>query len=124
VNRILVVDDDAVTLEALPSLLRSRLPDTVVDTAGDAKNALALVRTWSYQIVFIDVRMPSVDGLTLLRQLGGYTQGARVIVMTANVDGSLEMEMSQAGVYAFLPKPAFPDLIIAKVQAALRRMPS
>ena len=123
VNRILVVDDDSVTLKVLPALLISRVPNTVVDTARDAQNALALVRTWPYQVIFIDVPMPSLDGLTFLRQLGSYAQDARVIVMTTNLDPSVETEMSQAGVFAFLEKPAFPDLIIAKVQAALRRMP-
>jgi len=123
VNRILVVDDDSVTLKVLPALLISRIPNTVVDTARDAQNALALVRTWPYQVIFIDVPMPSVDGLTFLRQLGSYARDTRVIVMTTNLDPSVETEMSQAGVFAFLEKPAFTDLIIAMVQAALRRMP-
>ena len=62
----------------------TRVPNTVVDTARDAQNALALVRTSPYQVIFIDVPMPSVDGLTFLRQLGSYARDTRVIVMTTN----------------------------------------
>ena len=124
VNRILVVDDDSVTLKVLPALLISRVPNTVVDTARDAQNALALVRTWPYQVIFIDVPMPSVDGLSLLRQLRATAPDTRVIIMTARLDDSLEADTSQTGVYAFLSKPVFPDLVIAKAQAALQRTPS
>jgi hypothetical protein len=44
--------------------------------------------------------------------------------MTARLDDSLEADTSQTGVYAFLSKPVFPDLVIAKAQAALQRTPS
>jgi DNA-binding response OmpR family regulator len=122
-NRILVIDDDSVTLAALPALIRSRLPDTVVDTAMTEEDALASVRTSPYQLVFLDVRMPSIDGLTFLRRLRAYAKDTPVIVMTAHLDTSLEAEASEIGVYALLPKPAFPDVVIAKVQAALQRTP-
>lgn len=121
--RILVIDDDSVTLEVLPALLKSRLADTIVDTAIDAESALQLVQTWPYQVIFLDVRMPSVDGLKLLRQLGAAAADVPLIVMTARLDEALKAETSQAGVYAFLSKPVFPDLVIAKAQAAIRRMP-
>jgi CheY-like chemotaxis protein len=122
-NRILIIDDDPVTLAALPALIMSRLPDTVVDTAMTEEDALARVRTSPYQLVFLDVRMPSIDGLTFLRRLRGYAKDTPVIVMTAHLDESLETEASKAGVYALLPKPAFPDVVIAKVQGALHRTP-
>jgi DNA-binding response OmpR family regulator len=122
-NRILIIDDDPVTLAALPALIMSRLPDTVVDTAMTEEDALARVRTSPYQLVFLDVRMPSIDGLTFLRRLRGYAKDTPVIVMTAHLDESLEAEVSEVGVYALLPKPAFPDVIIAKAQAALQRTP-
>jgi CheY-like chemotaxis protein len=122
-NRILIIDDDPVTLAALPALIMSRLPDTVVDTAMTEEDALARVRTSPYQLVFLDVRMPSIDGLTFLRRLRGYAKDTPVIVMTAHLDESLATEASKAGVYALLPKPVFPDVVIAKVQGALHRTP-
>ena len=122
-NRILIIDDDSVTLEAVPALITSRLPQTVVDTAMTEQDALARVRARPYQLVFLDVRMPSMDGLTFLRRLRAYAKDTSVIVMTAHLDESLEAEVSEVGVYALLPKPAFPDVIIAKVQAALQRTP-
>jgi DNA-binding NarL/FixJ family response regulator len=45
---------------------------------------------------------------TLLRQLGASAADTRLIVMTARLDEALEAEASQAGIYAFLSKPAFP----------------
>jgi DNA-binding response OmpR family regulator len=122
-NRILIIDDDSVTLEALPALITSRVPHTVVDTAMTEQDALARVRARPYHLVFLDVRMPSIDGLTFLRRLRAYAKDTPVIVMTAHLDESLEAEVSEVGVYALLPKPAFPDVIIAKAQAALQRTP-
>jgi len=90
----------------------------------DAETALSLVRSGHYQLIFIDVRMSSVDGLSLLRQLRATAPDTRVIIMTARLDDSLEADTSQTGVYAFLSKPVFPDLVIAKAQAALQRTPS
>jgi DNA-binding response OmpR family regulator len=110
-------------LEALPALITSRIPHTVVDTAMTEQDALARVRARPYHLVFLDVHMPSIDGLTFLRRLRAYAKDTPVIVMTAYLDESLEAEVSEVGVYALLPKPAFPDVIIAKVQAALKRTP-
>jgi DNA-binding response OmpR family regulator len=121
VNRILIIDDDSVTLGALPALITSRLPHTVVDTAMTEQHALARVQARPYHLVVLDVRMPSIDGLTFLRRLRASAKDTPVIVMTAYLDESLEAEVSELGVYALLPKPAFPDVIIAKVQAALQR---
>jgi CheY-like chemotaxis protein len=120
-NRILIIDDDSVTLVVLSALISSRLPDTVVDTAVNAEAALALMRTWPYRVILLEARMPDTDGLTLLRQFRAYAEDTPIIVMTAHLDASLEAEALQAGAYAFLPKPAFPDVVIAKVQAALQR---
>jgi CheY-like chemotaxis protein len=104
-------------------LLTSRLPDTIVDTAMDEETALALMRVGHYDVIFLDVRMPSLDGMMLLRHLRIYATDSPLIIMTAHPDESVETEASQAGVYAFLPKPAFPDVVIAKVQSALHGIP-
>ena len=122
-DRILVIDDDSVTLEVLPALLRGRLPDMMIDTASNAQDALAAVQQRRYDLIFIDVHMPGMDGLTFLRRLRTYAQDSRILVFTGDVNESLEAEASEAGAYGFLTKPAFPDLIIAKVRAALRRTP-
>jgi DNA-binding response OmpR family regulator len=122
-KRILIIDDDPVTLAALPPLISSRLPDSVVDTALTGESALSLLGTSPYQLILLDVHISSIDGLTLLRQFRSDVAETPVIVMTANLTESVETEASQAGAYAFLPKPAFPDVVIAKVQAALQRTP-
>lgn len=120
-KRILIIDDDPVTVAALPVLISSRLPDAVVDTAPTGESALALLRNSPYQLILLNVHISGIDGLTLLRQFRTDIARTPVIVMTADLTESLETEASQAGAYAFLPKPAFPDVVIAKVQAALDR---
>ncbi|WP_447985023.1 response regulator [Nitrospira sp. Nam74] len=120
-NRVLIIDDDPVTLAVLPALISSRLPDTIVDTVATGEAALALLRTSPYQLILLDVHMSGIEGLALLRQFRTDVAETPVIVMTANLTESVENEASQAGAYAFLPKPAFPDVVIAKIQAALQR---
>ena len=104
-------------------LLTNRLPDSIVDTAMDEQTVLALVREVHYDVIFLDVRMPSLNGMMLLRQLRAHAANTPVIVMTADLDESVQTEAAQAGVYAFLPKPVFPDVVIAKVQSALHGVP-
>ncbi len=108
--RVLLVDDEVLPLEDM----RMSLSPTgfEIDTATDPETALQKYRENRYDAVISDVRMPGMDGITLLRKLREYDGTARVIIVTAYGD----LETAKAAInnraYAFFGKPiSFPELI-------------
>ena len=89
-GRILVVDDEANIRNALAKLL-SKLGHKV-ESAGSAQEALQLLLPGRYRVVLTDLKMPGVDGLSLLRQIKAADNSVEVIVMTAygTVDTAVE----------------------------------
>ena len=123
VDRILIVDDDAATLVALPDLLRRHFPDAMIQTAINADVALGWVRDYRYRLILLDVCMPGMDGLAFLRQVRESLCVARVIVMTGLIDDSVRAEALEAGAYAVLQKPVLPNEFIDTITAALKDYP-
>jgi two-component system cell cycle sensor histidine kinase/response regulator CckA len=101
---ILVVDDDASVLIAARRIL-ARYGYTVLEAAG-GEEALQVARENAQRIdiVLTDVRMPGLDGPSLVRQLAGVLPAVRVVYMSGYTDGRLDHELPTSG-RAFLPKP-------------------
>ena len=105
--RMLVVDDDQDTLEFFRVLAR-RMKLTC-DTVSSAQEALGLLsREAPYDICFIDLRMPAMDGIALSRSI---TQTCArkpiIVIISANDWNPIELEAAEAGVNGFLSKPLF-----------------
>jgi DNA-binding NtrC family response regulator len=102
-KRVLVVDDDAAIREALRDALHSA--GFVVDVADDAVTALTVMARLEPQIVVSDVRMTSLSGLDLLRELRQRAPNVDVILMTAFDDMPTVVEAMRHGAAEFLVKP-------------------
>lgn len=122
-DRILIVDDDPATLLALPALLSTHFPDASIQTAMNADVALGWIRDYRYRLILLDVRMPGMNGLAFLREVRESLGVARVIVMTGLIDDSVKEEALEAGAYAVLEKPVFPNEFIEAVTATLKDDP-
>ena len=104
--RLLVVEDNAVNQQVALGVLR-RL-DHTVDVAGDGIEALEAVRQRPYDIIFMDVRMPRMDGLEAtrrIRQLSGPAARTPIVAMTAGAMQGDEAGCLEAGMDGFLAKP-------------------
>lgn len=101
---ILVVDDDASVLIASRRIL-AKYGYTVLEAPG-GEEALQLARENAHRIdvVLTDVRMPGLDGPSLVRQLAGVLPVLRVVYMSGYTDGRLDKELPAPG-RAFLAKP-------------------
>jgi DNA-binding NtrC family response regulator len=102
---VLIVDDDPATLIALPDMLTARLPDVSVDTCESAITGLQALRDTNYCVVIADLRMPEMDGLTLLRKVRQLREHTPVVVMSGVTEWGLAKRASEAGAFAFVQKP-------------------
>ncbi len=93
---ILVVDDELSIRESLSELAASRTA-IEVETAADGPAALAKIKENHYDIMLIDVKMPEMDGLTLLKKLKESDPDTAMVMMTAHGDIQDAVEAMKAG---------------------------
>jgi AraC-like DNA-binding protein len=121
---ILVVDDDPAMLELHARMVQSHVPDCVVLTAHNGRQALEVIAGHRPALVLLDLMMPELDGFAVLEamQEGEETRRIPVIVLTARVLTAVDMARLQRGVAAVLGKELFTrDEVLAQVEAALTR---
>ena len=118
-TRILVVEDEEAILMALEDDLG--MEGYEVETTGDGAQGLSMARTGSYDLVILDVMLPSMDGFEVCRQLRGSGAQVPILMLTAKsqeIDKVLGLEL---GADDYVTKPFSPRELIARVRAILRR---
>jgi two-component system response regulator LytT len=101
--RVLIVDDEAPAREYLQSLLRGFPQIEVVGEAGDGLTALNLVDSEQPDVLFLDIRMPGLDGLEVAQQLSLRESSPRIVFVTAYDEHALEAFESEAVDYLVKP---------------------
>ena len=115
---ILVVDDDEDICQFLQEFLgRQGYRVTCVTRSTDA---LPAIKAGGYQIVLLDIRMPDVDGISLLKQIRSIDSDLCVIVMTAYPSVETAVETMRADAVDYLRKPFDPELLRDVVQRVIR----
>lgn len=105
--RVLLVDDEQLIIEGLTRVMPwESLGCTVVGTARDGREGLALVREKQPDILFTDIRMPNMDGLSMLAAIKSEFPGMQVCVLTAFRDFDYAQEAIKLGVCRYLLKPS------------------
>lgn len=104
-KRILLVDDEQVFLEQLKEALLYSSLDLEIDTAQDGIDALEKLQFAPHDIVITDIKMPRMDGYTLLREIQKRYPSTYVVVITAFGSVSGAVEAMKYGAYDFLEKP-------------------
>src|SRR5499426_751804 len=116
---ILVVDDDPYIQEALGDRLESL--GYRVARASDGKQALELIDHQDPQMVFLDIEMPGMKGLDVLREIRTREKDFPVVMITAYGSIDLAVEAMKEGAYDFVPKPFKPSHIALVVEKAMER---
>ena len=110
--RVILIDDEPLIVEGLKKVVRwEEYQCTVVATAEDAEKGAELIRTLQPDILFTDIRMPGVDGLTMLAGLRSEFPDLQVTVLTGFRDFAYAQEAIRLGVARFLLKPSRMDEI-------------
>ena len=118
-SRILIVDDDAALLRALPEALRLRLADAAVDTCDSAADALRLIAATDYDAVVSDIKMPGMDGLVLLAEIRSLRPDTPTLLITGHGQHDLVVQALRGGAYDFIPKPIERDYFVASLARAI-----
>ncbi len=116
--RVLAVDDEPPALDELAYLLRADARVATVHTAPDATEALRLLRDAEVDAVFLDIRMPGLDGLELARVLGRFARPPAVVFVTAYDDRAVDA--FELGVTDYVRKPVQAE----RLAESLRRVSS
>ncbi len=101
-KRILVVDDDQGILDSFEVLLGDRYN---LLTAESGYEALRILETDSPQLIFLDIKMPGLDGIDVLRRLQDNHKKVDVVIITASDQERTEREARSLGVIEYLKKP-------------------
>jgi two-component system KDP operon response regulator KdpE len=117
-DSVLVVDDEAPLRRALLVNLRARGYD--VETAPDGRTALDLAAKKQPDLVIVDLGLPDMDGLEVVRGLRGWTS-VPIIVLSARAEQSDKVLALDAGADDYVTKPFGMDELLARMRAALRR---
>ncbi|PYO14129.1 MAG: hypothetical protein DMD75_04695 [Candidatus Rokuibacteriota bacterium] len=119
-GRILVVDDEAPVREVLTEYFTTE--GYAVEGAGSGAEALTVVRGGRADLVLLDVRMPGLDGVQVLRKIREINGDVPVIMVTANEDVSLAKETLKLGAFDYVAKPFDFDYLDRAVAAGLARV--
>lgn len=119
--RILVIDDDAFIADSIRLVLEQE--GYAARSAGSAREALAELDGEEWDLALVDLVLPDMDGLVLLKELRARRPGLSAVVITGHGSGSKGFEAREAGAYAFLEKPGdmTPEKILTVVANALAR---
>lgn len=115
---VLVVDDDPAILRTLSINLRARGYD--VETAGDGRSALQIVEERMPDVVILDLGLPDLDGVAVLKRLRTRAQ-VPVVVLSARHESDDKVEALDEGADDFVTKPFELEELLARVRAAIRR---
>jgi excisionase family DNA binding protein len=115
--RILVVDDEASIRDLLSKTLA--LADYDVDTAPDGRSALERLRLYPYDLLIVDLKMPGMDGLAVVREAKRLKADLPVIVITGYSTESAAIEALNLGVTSYLTKPFKVSQVLANAAKAM-----
>ena len=117
--RLLLVEDDARIAADVSTVLTGA--GYTVETASDGKDAWFLGDTEDYDLIILDLGLPSMDGMSLLKRWRANGRHMPVLVLTARGSWAERVEGIDAGADDYLPKPFQFEELLARARALIRR---
>ena len=90
-----------------------------VETASDGDRALAVLQEKKFDVVLLDVRMPGVDGMEVLKFISQHSPTTKVIMLTALDDIKTALDAKRFGAHDYVSKPYILEDLLIKIQTAV-----
>ena len=119
--KILLVDDDKDFVETISKRLRRR--NLEADTAFDGEHAIEFVTNQIPDVMIVDLRMPEISGMEVLKMTIKTHPEIKIIILTAYGSIKDKMKALTMGAYAFLEKPVDINLLIRAIKDAYNDKP-
>jgi two-component system, chemotaxis family, chemotaxis protein CheY len=120
-KRILIADDNDVIRRALRGLIRHDESLTVVGEASSGHSALEAIKALQPDVVCLDVLMPGLDGLSVLRTIREEHPAIRIVLITGESTAEVVKQARELGAHGFVVKPFNAATVLGAIHAALRR---
>ena len=114
--KVLIADDHAIVREGLKQIVAD-VPD--IDVAGEAKDgheALDMISKNNYDVVLLDISMPGISGLDVLKQLRSQKPQLRVLILSIYPEEQYAVRTLKAGASGYLTKESAPDELVAAIR--------
>lgn len=118
-SRLLVVDDEVRIVSFVSRALSAE--GFTVDGAYDGKRGLELARSGTYDLVVLDLLLPGMDGISVLKSIIETRPDQRVLVLSAISEVATKVDCLELGALDYLPKPFALAELVARVRARLRQ---
>lgn len=114
--RVLIADDEEGIRESLTLILEDEYE---LAYALDGEETLAEILSGAYDVAFVDIKMPKLDGLEVLKRLQGTDSQTPVLILTAYQSVELAKEAVKLGAEDYLPKPFEREQILKAVRSVV-----
>jgi DNA-binding NtrC family response regulator len=114
--KVLLVDDEKAFVDTLAQRLRMR--ELIVDVVYDGEQALSHIKKVEPDVIVLDLKMPGLYGIEVLREIKKINREIQVIILTGHGTEKDDEEAKKLGGFEFLRKPADIDLLVAKIKEA------
>src|SRR5687768_2289020 len=118
-SRILVIDDEAAIRDSMRMILEYEGYEFVGASAG--QEGLGLIERESPDLVFLDIKMPGLDGLEVLPRIRAIDESLPVVMISGHATVSTAVEATKLGAFDFIEKPLASERVLVTIRNALDR---
>lgn len=111
----MLVDDHAIVREGYKALLEKQQNMMVVTEAGDSLEAYSRFKTYSPDVVIVDLSLPGQGGLEIVSRLREYSRDVKVLVFTMHQNPTFAIQATRAGARGYVTKDSEPDVLIRAI---------
>ena len=119
--KLLLVEDSLQLNKALSTVLKRN--SFIVDSAFDGEEALLFLEQYTYDVIILDIMLPKINGLEVLKTARAKRIETPIIMLTAKSTTEDKIQGLDSGADDYLPKPFAVDELLARIRALMRRKP-
>lgn len=119
-KRLVIVEDHTIVRDGLRALLAADGDLEIVGEAGDGQECVRRLNGWKPDLVLVDLSMPGITGIDVIREIKKRTPGVRIVVLTVHENEEYILESLEAGANGYVPKTSTYQELLAAMHHVLR----